>query len=40
MEFNIGDKVKLPLNETGTIVKINDIPWGVQIPCKNKKSNI
>lgn len=23
MEFKVGDKVKLPLNETGTIKKIN-----------------
>ena len=28
MEFKIGDKVKLPLNETGTVVKKLNIPWG------------
>lgn len=27
-KFKIGDKLKLPLNETGTLVKILDIPWG------------
>jgi hypothetical protein len=28
MEFKIGDKVKLPLNETGTLVKKLDLMWG------------
>lgn len=28
MDFKIGDRVKLPFNETGTIVKIHDWIWG------------
>jgi len=28
MEFKIGDRVKLPLNETGTVVGKLDILWG------------
>lgn len=27
-EFEIGQRVLLPLNETGTIVKKTNIPWG------------
>ena len=30
MEFKKGDRVKLPFNETGTVVKYKDnIPWGI-----------
>lgn len=28
MELKIGDKVKLPFNATGTLVKILNLPWG------------
>lgn len=28
MEFKIGDRVKLPLNETGTLVEKLDLLWG------------
>jgi len=28
MAFEIGDKVKLPLNETGTLVKKLNLMWG------------
>ena len=38
MDFKIGDKVKLPLNETGTIKKIKDIPWGFKYVVKIRKA--
>ena len=38
MKFKIGDKVKLPLNETGTINKIKDIPWGFKYIVKIRKA--
>lgn len=28
MEFKKGDRVKLPFDETGTVVKILQLPWG------------
>lgn len=37
-KFNIGDKIKLPLKETGTIVKIKDIPWGFKYVVKIRKA--
>jgi hypothetical protein len=35
MKFKKGDRVKLPFNETGTIVKVNDnLPWGMKYDVK------
>ena len=38
MDFKIGDKVKLPLNETGTIVAKLNIPWGFDHIVKIRKA--
>lgn len=41
MKFKKGDKVKLPFNETGTIVEINDkIPWGFKFRVGIRKGSI
>jgi len=38
MKFKKGDKVKLPFNETGTIVKVYDnILWGGKYNVKIRK---
>lgn len=37
-KFKIGDRVKLPLNETGTIVKILDILWGFNYIVRIRKA--
>lgn len=37
-KLKIGDKVKLPLNETGTLVKIMNIPWGFDHVVKIRKA--
>ena len=38
-EWEIGDKVKLPFDETGTLVKINDLLWGWKYIVRIRKSN-
>lgn len=37
MDFKIGDKVKLPFDETGTIVKINNLVWMTKYWVKIRK---
>lgn len=37
-KFKIGDKVKLPFNETGTVVKILQLPWGFDHIVKIRKA--
>lgn len=37
-DFKIGDKVSLPFNETGTIVKILDLIWGFNYIVKIRKA--
>jgi hypothetical protein len=37
--WEVGDKVKLPFDETGTIVKILDIIWGFRYVVRIRKSN-
>lgn len=39
-ELKIKDKVKLPFNETGTIVKILDIPWGHPYIVRIRKATL
>jgi len=39
IEYEVGDKVKLPLNEEGTIVEIKDIIWGFYHYVKITKPN-
>lgn len=38
IEFNIGDRVKLPLGETGTIVKKLKILWGFDHVVRIRKA--
>lgn len=38
MKFKVGDRVKLPLNETGTLVKILDLPWGFDHVVRIRKA--
>ena len=41
MKFKKGDKVKLPFNETGTIVKVNEnIMWGHKYDVKIRKATL
>lgn len=40
MEFNIGDKVKLPFNETGTLVKKLQLPWGFDHIVRIRKATL
>lgn len=37
-KFNIGDRVKLPLNETGTIMKIKNVLWGFDHVVRIRKA--
>ena len=37
--FEVGDKVKLPFDETGTLVKILPLPWGFTHIVKMRKVN-
>jgi len=37
-EFKKGDRVKLPFDETGTIVSF-DVPWGARWNVRIRKSN-
>ena len=37
--FEVGDKVKLPFDETGTLVKILNKPWGFTHVVKMRKVN-
>lgn len=34
MELKVGDMVKLPFNEIGTITEIKNIPWGFKYVVK------
>lgn len=36
--MNIKDRVKLPLGETGTIIRIKDIPWGFRYVVRIRKA--
>ncbi len=38
-EFKRGDRVKLPFNETGTLVKFQDLLWGSRWLVRIRKSN-
>ena len=38
-KFKKGDKVKLPYNETGTIVRYHELVWGSRYDVKIRKSN-
>lgn len=38
MEFKIGDRVKLPFNETGTVVKHLNLLWGFQYVVRIRKA--
>jgi len=38
MEFKVGDKVKLPLNETGTIVEKLNLLWGFDHVVRIRKA--
>jgi hypothetical protein len=40
MEFNIGDRVNLPFQETGTVVGINNILWGFKYRVKIRKATL
>lgn len=40
MEFKIGDKVKLPFNETGTLVKKLDLMWGFDHIVRIRKATL
>lgn len=40
IEYEVGDKVLLPLNETGTITKIHNIPWGFKYKIRIRKSTL
>lgn len=37
-KFKVGDRVRLPLEETGTVVKIKNIPWGFKYVVKIRKA--
>jgi len=37
MSFKKGDKLKLPLGETGTLVRVNDVPWGHRFIVRIRK---
>ena len=39
IEYEVGDEVSLPFNETGIIVKILDILWGFKYIVKLRKVN-
>ena len=39
MEFKIGDRVKLPFDETGTLVKKLNLPWGFDHIVRIRKAN-
>jgi len=38
-EFKVGDRVKLPFDETGTIVRYQDLPWASRWYVRIRKSN-
>lgn len=38
--YKIGDEVKLPFSETGTIVNILDILWGFKYIVRIRKSTL
>lgn len=38
MDLKVKDKVLLPFNETGTIIKILDIPWGFKYIVRIRKA--
>jgi hypothetical protein len=40
MEFKIGDRVKLPFNETGTLVKKLDLMWGFDHIVRIRKATL
>ena len=37
--YEVCDRVKLPFDETGTIVSFNDVPWGARWNVRIRKSN-
>jgi hypothetical protein len=37
--FEVGDRVKLPLDETGTLVEILPYPWGFTHIVRLRKAN-
>ena len=39
IEYEKGDKVKLPFDETGTLVKFEQLIWGSRWWVKIRKSN-
>jgi len=39
IEYEIGYKVKLPFDETGTLVRFHDLPWGSRWDVRIRKSN-
>lgn len=39
-KFKVGDKVKIPFNSTGTVVKVEDhLLWGFRYIVKIRKAN-
>lgn len=40
MEFEIGNRVKLPFNETGTLVKKLDLLWGFDHIVRIRKATL
>ena len=38
-EWEVGDRVKLPFDETGTIVKIRDLLWGFKYVVRIRKGS-
>jgi hypothetical protein len=39
-EWEVKDRVKLPFDETGTIVEIKDLPWGFKYRVRIRKGSI
>ena len=39
IEYEIGDRVKLPFNETGTLVRYEELVWASRWWVKIRKSN-
>ena len=38
-KFKVDDRVKLPLDETGTLVRFMDVPWASRWFVRIRKSN-
>lgn len=40
MKFKRGDRVKLPFNETGTVVRFRDFIWGNRYDVRIRKATL